>query len=66
MVRNLLQAGSRVPLVEGSADVLTLERAARRLSLSPTSVRRLIERKVLPASQVVAGAPWQIERSTCA
>ncbi len=50
-----------MPLVEGSADVLTLERAARRLGLSPTSVRRLIERKVSPASQVVAGAPWQIE-----
>ena len=42
-------------------DVLTLERAAQRLGLSPTSVRRLIERKVLAASQVVAGAPWQIE-----
>lgn len=42
-------------------DVVTLDRAAQRLGVSPTSVRRLIERKVLPASQVVAGAPWQIE-----
>ena len=41
-------------------DVVTLDRAAQRLGLSPTSVRRLIKRKVLPASQVVAGAPWQI------
>lgn len=41
-------------------DVITLERAAQRLGLSPTSVRRLIERKLLPGSQVVAGAPWQI------
>ncbi len=41
-------------------DVVTLEQAAQLLGVSPTSVRRMIERKMLPASQVVAYAPWQI------
>ncbi len=40
--------------------VVTLEQAAQRLGVSNTSVRRFIEHKILPASQVVACAPWQI------
>jgi DNA invertase Pin-like site-specific DNA recombinase len=40
--------------------VVTLEQAAQRLGVSPRSVRRLIERKILPGSQVVGCAPWQI------
>jgi hypothetical protein len=39
---------------------VTLKEAAERLNLSPLSVRRLIERKILPAQQVVECAPWQI------
>lgn len=40
--------------------VLTMDEAAQRLGVSPTSVRRLIESKKLPATQVIACAPWQI------
>ena len=39
---------------------VTLKEAAQRLNLSPLSVRHLIERKILPAQQVVECAPWQI------
>lgn len=39
---------------------LTLEQAAERLEVSPSVVRRLIQNKVLPASQVVMWAPWEI------
>src|SRR5438876_1058861 len=39
---------------------LTLEAAAARLEVSPTVVRKLITRGVLPATQVVATAPWVI------
>jgi len=41
-------------------DFVTLREAAQRLSVSLTVVRRLIAEKKLPASQVVACAPWQI------
>jgi excisionase family DNA binding protein len=40
--------------------VVTLEEAAQRLGISSTSVRRLIDHRVLPATQVVACAPWEI------
>ncbi len=40
--------------------LLTLEQAAKRLSLSPPSVRRLIERKIITATQLVECAPWLI------
>jgi excisionase family DNA binding protein len=40
---------------------LNLQQAARQLGVSATVVRRLIERKVLPATQIVPGAPWQID-----
>jgi hypothetical protein len=45
-----------------SADVstLTLEQTALRLHISESSVRKLIDEKILPAKQVVFGAPWQI------
>ncbi len=41
-------------------DMLTLEETAHRLGVSATSVRRMIRKKLLPASQVIACAPWQI------
>jgi DNA invertase Pin-like site-specific DNA recombinase len=40
---------------------LNMEKAAERLGVSATVVRRLIERKALPATQVVPSAPWQID-----
>ncbi len=43
-----------------TADSLTLEQAARRLGVSVTAVRHLIQRKTIPGTQVVPGAPWQI------
>lgn len=39
---------------------VTLKEAAQRLNLSPPSVRRMIDDKILPAHQVVECAPWQI------
>jgi len=39
---------------------VTLREAAQRLNVGLTIVRRLIAEKKLPASQVVACAPWQI------
>jgi len=43
-----------------TADSLTLEQAAGRLGVSVTAVRHLIQRKTIPGTQVVPGAPWQI------
>lgn len=40
---------------------LNMQQAAQRLGVSATLVRRLIEHKALPATQVVPGAPWQID-----
>jgi DNA invertase Pin-like site-specific DNA recombinase len=42
---------------------LTLEEAATALQVAPCSVRRWIERGILPAHQVVTHAPWMIERA---
>jgi excisionase family DNA binding protein len=39
---------------------INLQEAARQLGVSPTFVRQLIEQKLLPATQIVAGAPWEI------
>ena len=39
---------------------VTLQEAARRLNVSQSTVRRMIEEKILPARQVVLCAPWQI------
>jgi excisionase family DNA binding protein len=41
-------------------DSVTLREAAQRLNVGLTIVRRMIAEKTLPASQVVACAPWQI------
>jgi hypothetical protein len=46
---------------EQQAGRLNLQQAAERLGVSATVVRRLIERKILPATQIVFGAPWQID-----
>jgi hypothetical protein len=39
---------------------LTLQQTVDRLGVSELSIRRLIEQKVLPATQVVPSAPWEI------
>jgi DNA invertase Pin-like site-specific DNA recombinase len=41
-------------------NILTLEEAAERLGVSHKIVRRLIDSKLIPASQVVPLAPWEI------
>lgn len=40
---------------------ISLKEAAKRLNLSPPSVRKMIDEKILPASQVLECAPWQID-----
>jgi hypothetical protein len=43
-----------------SSEFVTLEQAAQRLDLSPPSVRKMIELKILSGYQIVECAPWQI------
>lgn len=40
---------------------LNLRQVAEQLAVSTTIVRRLIASKVLPATQVIPGAPWEID-----
>jgi len=40
---------------------LNLQQAAKELGVSATVVRTLIQRKVLPATQLLSGAPWQMD-----
>jgi len=44
-------------------DWLTLDDASLEMEISPSSVRNLIMRCILPAKQVVKYAPWVIERA---
>jgi hypothetical protein len=39
---------------------VNLDQAAQRLNLSPPSIRKLIDEKILPGYQIVECAPWQI------
>lgn len=50
------------PVYEATAVTggVTLQEAAQRLGISPSSVRRLVVEKVLPATQVLISAPWRI------
>ena len=54
-VFNLPSAGSNV-----ENQTVTLQQAVERTGVSELSIRRLIEQKVLPATQVVPSAPWEI------
>jgi hypothetical protein len=47
-----------------TGDWVTLEEAARKLDVSNTVIKRLIQEGVLPAKQVVPGAPWVIEHAS--
>jgi hypothetical protein len=55
--------GQRLPNWTKGADWLTVEQTAATLGVSTTVVRRLIAQRWLPASQVVAAAPWIIARA---
>jgi excisionase family DNA binding protein len=45
--------------------MLTLEQAAEQLRINRKTVRRLIEKKILPATQIVPGAPWELSMAGC-
>lgn len=49
------------PVVAAREGWCTLDASAQRLDVSPTVVRSLITRGVLPAQQVITGAPWVIQ-----
>ena len=61
-VRSQLKLG-RQNGARNDNSILNLKAAAKLLKVSDTVVRRLIQLKVLPATQVVVGAPWQITRT---
>ena len=44
-------------------DVLSMNESARHCGVSDTTIRRLVEAKVLPMNQVEPWAPWEIRRS---
>jgi DNA invertase Pin-like site-specific DNA recombinase len=52
----------RLPNYTKGEEWLTVEQAATTLSVSETVIRRLIKQRILPANQVVASAPWIIQR----
>jgi DNA invertase Pin-like site-specific DNA recombinase len=54
------------PPTDQKREWLTLADAARELKISTPSVRKLIDRGLLPAKQVVACAPWVIDRKNLA
>jgi len=47
----------------GASSIVTMREAARRLGVGPWVVRRLVQRGILPATQVVHAAPWEIEET---
>ena len=59
-LRSQLKLANQTAQQNVSSSSLNLEATAKRLKVSGTVVRRLIKLKILPATQVVAGAPWQI------
>jgi hypothetical protein len=59
-LRSQLQPSPQGIQQNQSDPTLNLETTAKRLKVSATVVRRLIQLKILPATQVVVSAPWQI------
>jgi len=57
-----LRRQHELPNAASQADnrMMTLQQAADRLGVSELHVKRMIERKVLPAKQAVPCAPWEI------
>lgn len=56
-----LRSYHRLPTFRKSAEWVTLEDTAKRLGVSTTVVKRLINAGTLPANQVVPYAPWVIK-----
>src|SRR2546425_1034685 len=54
-------AGGR-PGHERGEEILSLAQAARHCRVSDTTIRRLVEAKLLPMTQIVPWAPWEIQR----
>jgi hypothetical protein len=50
--------------IEPTAPTLTLQSAAIRLQVSPAIIQRLIRKGIIPARQIVGGAPWRIPAVT--
>ena len=51
-----------MPTYQKKGEWLTLQETATELRVSGTVIKRLLKEGLLPARQVVAGAPWVIER----
>jgi DNA invertase Pin-like site-specific DNA recombinase len=61
-----LRSAHQIPVFtrsSGDGAALTMAQAAAELGVSPTTVRHLIMRGALPATQVLPHAPWVIRRS---
>ena len=52
----------RLPSYQKKGEWLTLRETAAELRVSGTVIKRLLKEGILPARQVVPGAPWVIER----
>jgi len=52
----------RLPSYQKKGEGLTLQETATELQVSGTVIKRLLKEEILPARQVVPGAPWVIER----
>jgi len=52
----------RLPSYQKKGEWLTLRETAAELQVSGTVIKRLLKERILPARQVVPGAPWVIER----
>ncbi len=63
-----MRSRQKLPCYDANANggnTLTIEQAAELLGISASTVRQLIiQWKVLPATQIVAYAPWRIERDS--
>jgi DNA invertase Pin-like site-specific DNA recombinase len=58
-----LRGYHEIPVFQKQGSWLSLQQATEELQVSDTFLRRLIREKILPARQVVAYAPWIIQRS---
>ena len=63
-----LRDAHEIPVFDRSAaaPLLTMDAAALELGVSAMTIRRLMARKLLPATQPVAYAPWAIRREDLA